>query len=212
MEEVKSVHNWVSHCIYLTLIEYCMIFDRFLIFHSSANIYNQFYLLIPFLVASYSSFSCCLMVVLLVSLFFLHVIVHGSLLGLAFIIAWQFLNLCSVWHLPLQNWLHTLSMYGIWKFPFCHFKLKEVKPDTWEVQAEFSWFQFCWFYEKGNVYMGILPLNQVDEHLPQLFRFVKHWFCISYSSGYMEQIGLSCRSQIRQTITTLSTFVPYNQN
>ena len=38
--------------------------------------------------------------------------------------------------------------------------------------------------------MGILLLNQVDVHLPQLFMFEKYWFCVSYSSGYMQQIGL----------------------
>ena len=59
--------------------------------------------------------------------------------------------------------------------------------------------------------MGILLLNQVDVHLPQLFMFVKHWFGVSYRSGYMQQIGLFCRSQTRQTLTTLFTFAPYNQ-
>ena len=52
-------------------------------------------------------------------------------------------------------------------------------------------------YKKGNVYMGILILNLVDVHLTQPFLFMKHWFCVSYSSGYMHQIGLCCRSQTR---------------
>ena len=51
--------------------------------------------------------------------------------------------------------------------------------------------------------MGILILNLVDVHLTQPLLFVKHWFCVSYSSGYMQQIGLFCRSQTRKTLTTL---------
>ena len=51
--------------------------------------------------------------------------------------------------------------------------------------------------------MGTLILYLVDVHLTQLF-FMKHWFCVSYSSGYMQQIGLFCRSQNRQTLATLS--------
>ena len=38
--------------------------------------------------------------------------------------------------------------------------------------------------------MGILILNQVDVHLTQPFLFVDHWFCVSYSLGYMQQIVL----------------------
>ena len=40
--------------------------------------------------------------------------------------------------------------------------------------------------------------------------FVKHWFCVSYRSSYMQQIGLFCRSQSRQTLTALSILsIPY---
>ena len=57
--------------------------------------------------------------------------------------------------------------------------------------------------------MGILILNLVDAHLTQPFLFVKHWFCVSYSLGYMQQICLFCRSQTRQTLTTFFRFIPY---
>ena len=57
--------------------------------------------------------------------------------------------------------------------------------------------------------MGILILNLVDVHLTQPLLFVKHWFCVSYSLDYMQQIGLFFRSQTRQTLTTLLNCIPY---
>ena len=50
--------------------------------------------------------------------------------------------------------------------------------------------------------MGILTLNLVEVHLIQLLLLFIIIVFVSYSSGYMQQIGTFCRSQTRQTLTT----------
>ena len=58
--------------------------------------------------------------------------------------------------------------------------------------------------------MGILILNLVDVHLNQLLLLFINISFVSYSSGYMQQIGLVCRSQTRQILNyPLKNFIPY---
>ena len=58
--------------------------------------------------------------------------------------------------------------------------------------------------------MGILISILVDVHLTQLLLLLINIGFVSYSSGYMQQIGTFCRSQTRQTQTTLfKNFIPY---
>ena len=51
--------------------------------------------------------------------------------------------------------------------------------------------------------MGILITILVDLHLTKLLLLFINIGFVSYSSGYMQQIGTFCRSQTRQTLTTL---------
>ena len=53
--------------------------------------------------------------------------------------------------------------------------------------------------------MGVLimTLNLLGMHLTQPLFVHETLAWVSYSSGYMQQIGTFCRSQTRQTLTTL---------
>ena len=75
------------------------------------------------------------------------------------------------------------------------------------------WFTalICVCYRKGNVYIVILTLKLLGIHLTQLFLFVKYSEVFHIAQAICNKNGLFHRSQTRQTLATLSTFVPYNQ-